>query len=189
MQRMVHPLAPMPRKRCAAEPDTGQTNSSPAALNVTSPAGTPVESESVSTSPEPVAHGTRDRGPARWALAAFILTFTVTRVVTTALHIRGDGTSGGLMLNGVHIHHMVWGLIILGIVGFTWLARPDRRSPARWQSVCLGIGWALVLDELALIINLRDVYWTPLGDESFVAVAVTIVALAWLSFRPVRKHS
>jgi hypothetical protein len=116
------------------------------------------------------------------------VTFTVTRVVTSVLHIRGDGTSGGLMVNGVHIHHMVWGLIILGIVGFTWLARPGRTSPARWQSIGLGIGWALVLDELALIINLRDVYWTPLGDESFVAVALTIAGLSWLSFRPAPEH-
>lgn len=140
----------------------------------------------MSTSPEPVEAGTRDRGPARWALAAFVVTFTITRIITSVLHIRGDGSSGGLMLNGLHIHHMVWGLMILGIVGFTWLARPGRPGPARWQSICLGVGWALVLDELALIINLRDVYWTPLGDESLVAVTITVIALAWLSFRPIR---
>jgi hypothetical protein len=116
------------------------------------------------------------------------VTFTVTRLITSVLHIRGAGTSGGLMLGGVHIHHMVWGLIILGVVCLAWLARPGRPGPARWQSIGLGIGWALVLDELALVINLRDVYWTPLGDESFVAVAITVIALAWLSFRPDRTN-
>lgn len=141
----------------------------------------------MSTSPESAT--ARDSGPARWALAAFIVTFTVTRIVTSVLRLRGDGTSGGLLVGGVHIHHMLWGLILLGLVAVSWLARPGRPSPARWQSICLGIGWALVLDELALIINLRDVYWTPLGDESYVAVALTIIVLAWLSFRPDRRSS
>lgn len=65
-----------------------------------------------------------------------------------------------------HIHHMVSGLVILGIG--------------------IGIGWALVLDELVLIINLRDVHWTPLGDASLITVAITVIALTWLSFRPIR---
>lgn len=117
------------------------------------------------------------------------MTFTITRLITTVLHLRGAGTSGGLLVGGVHIHHMVWGLVILGVVGFTWLARAGTAGPARWQAICLGVGWALVLDELALIINLRDVYWTPLGDESVVAVTLTVAALAWLSFRPPRKRA
>jgi len=81
------------------------------------------------------------------------------------LHLRGHGTSGGFLIGGVHIHRMVWVLVMLGI------------------------GWALVLDELALIINLRDVCWTPIGDESLVAVVLTIVALWWLSFRPIRTRT
>src|SRR5512133_3113391 len=98
--------------------------------NAPTPCRRAVESGAVSTSPESAT--ARDRGPARWALAAFIVTFTVTRIVTSVLRLRGDGTSGGLLVGGVHIHHMLWGLILLGLVAVSWLARPGRPSPARW---------------------------------------------------------
>lgn len=68
--------------------------------------------------------GVVTRGPrwhARWALVAFVVTALVTRVVTTTLRLRGAGTEGGLMIDGLHIHHMVFGLIILTVLSFMML--------------------------------------------------------------------
>jgi hypothetical protein len=55
-----------------------------------------------------------------------------------------------------------------------------------FTAVIFGIGAALVLDEFALILHLRDVYWSEEGrasvDALFVAVAVT--GLLLLGLRP-----
>ena len=132
------------------------------------------------------------RTPIRWALAAFVVTAVITRTITLVLHIRGAGENGGLMIGGTHIHHMVFGLIILAIVTVSWLVRqgdvPPRPSPT-WQPIAFGIAWALILDESALIINLSDVYWTSFGEaESLVALVLFAGFLGWFAFRPVSSQ-
>lgn len=127
--------------------------------------------------------GVVTRGPrwhARWALVAFVVTALVTRVVTTTLRLRGAGTEGGLMIDGLHIHHMVFGLIILTVLSFMMLLHTGQGGPwgeRRWVPILFGVGWALVLDESALIISLADVYWEPLGDLSYWIMGAFALAL------------
>ena len=62
-------------------------------------------------------------------------------------------TSGGL-----HIHHLVWGILLLMLSGFLGFAL----SPDAWMdvlAVLFGIGMGLALDEFALWLRLEDVYW------------------------------
>lgn len=97
----------------------------------------------------------------------------VIRTVTTTLHLRGAGADGGLLIGGVHIHHMVFGLALLLVLTLAWLLGAgwaSDRSSSRWAPVVFGVASALVLDESALILNLADVYWAPLGEESLIAV-------------------
>ena len=123
------------------------------------------------------------RGPrwhARWALAAFVVTALVTRTITTMLRLRGAGTEGGLMIDGLHIHHMVFGLILLAVLTFMMLLHAGDAGPwgnRRWVPILFGVGWALVLDESALIISLADVYWEPLGDLSYWIMGAFALAL------------
>jgi hypothetical protein len=121
------------------------------------------------------------RWRARWALLALLATWVITRVITTVLHLRGAGGNGGLLVAGVHIHHAMFGLVILLVLTLAWALAAgwtSTASQARRAPILFGVAWALILDEVALLINLRDVYWTPLEDESFLAVAVLTVALA-----------
>lgn len=104
----------------------------------------------------------------------------VIRTVTTTLHLRGAGADGGLLIGGVHIHHMVFGLALLLVLTLAWLfgaGWASRRSSRWWAPVLFGVAWALVLDESALILNLEDVYWAPLGEESLIAVLAFALAL------------
>ena len=123
------------------------------------------------------------RGPrwhARWALAAFLVTALVTRTITTTLRLRGAGTEGGLMIDGLHIHHMVFGLIILAVLTFMMLLHAGEGGPwgnRTWVPILFGVGWALVLDESALIISLADVYWEQLGDLSYWIMGAFALAL------------
>ncbi|HEX3593424.1 MAG TPA: hypothetical protein VHV74_27685 [Pseudonocardiaceae bacterium] len=94
---------------------------------------------------------------------------------------------GNVSSGGAHIHHAVFGVVFMMIGGGAGLAIPD--DVVSWRSVVaalFGIGAALVLDEFALILDLRDVYWTERGrisvDAVFVAVSVT--GLLVLGMRP-----
>lgn len=130
------------------------------------------------------------RWAARWALVAFLVTELITRIITTTLHLGGAGTSGGVIIGGVHIHHMIFGLTLLAVLSVLWLLRQERRriKPLPlWEPIAFGIAWALILDESALLLNLKDVYWLPEGGESWIFIGAFVLLLGWLSFRPLSQ--
>ena len=111
---------------------------------------------------------------------AFIGTFLVLRFLTYGIRyhflpFRNIVTSGGL-----HIHHFVWGILILLIVGFLGITFWSPRLHS-WLAPLYGIGAALVVDEFALWLNLRDVYWAREGRIS-VDIAILIAALLGLYY-------
>lgn len=103
--------------------------------------------------------------------AAFLITFLLTRVVTHYL-LRSKG-GGGIEIGSLHIHHMVFGLVLILLSGLLDI----RDVLQRTRAVVFGVGAALVLDEFALILNLADVYWRPEGRESIDAVIVFAAVL------------
>jgi len=122
-------------------------------------------------------------------LVFFGLTFVLTRTITRSIRAKGRGqepgeVSQGLVkdvhIGGVHIHHQVWGILVILIVAmleFTY----QPHSP--WVEVLgglFGIGAALTLDEFALWLHMEDVYWTSAGRKSIDAVVVAIVLMCAL---------
>lgn len=114
--------------------------------------------------------------PLTLCLVAFVLTFLATRLVTRLIR-SGRGPFKDLVtLAGLHVHHAVPGLILLltgavisvasGVLAFRCVA-----------AVLIGAGASLVLDEFALILHLRDVYWSNEGRASVQAVALMVVVL------------
>lgn len=76
---------------------------------------------------------------------------------------------------GVHLHHLVWGIVLILLAGFLGFAI-NPVSP--WNEVLaalFGIGAGLTLDEFALWVYLKDVYWAEEGRASFDAVVVATV--------------
>jgi hypothetical protein len=93
-----------------------------------------------------------------------------------------------IQAGGRHIHHLVFGIVILLLVGYGWLCEigngSDRSSlfAGRLMSILYGVGAALTLDEFALWLNLRDVYWSPEGRSSIDAIILfgaLLAAGAW----------
>jgi hypothetical protein len=87
-----------------------------------------------------------------------------------------------------HIHHFVFGIPMLLAVGYAWLAEigvgvgPSSLLASRLLSILYGVGAALTLDEFALWLDLRDVYWSPEGRASIDAVILfgaLLTAGAW----------
>jgi hypothetical protein len=109
------------------------------------------------------------------AAIAFYVTFAVVRILTHAIH-NGSGPFHDISVGGRHIHHLVWGILLLMIAGYGWLLQigTDVHCKSRWPGRLLATlyaaGAALTLDEFALWLNLRDVYWDRQGRVSIDAV-------------------
>ena len=87
---------------------------------------------------------------------------------------------GNIVAGGVHLHHYVWGVMLLLVVGMVSLiVDSPRYNPV--LGIVYGIATALVVDEFALLLNLRDVYWTNEGRIS-IDVALTTIAVALVYF-------
>ncbi|MFF4544163.1 hypothetical protein ACFY1J_07935 [Streptomyces sp. NPDC001406] len=124
--------------------------------------------------------------PLLLALAAFVLTFLITRVITRLIRA-GRGPFGNVKAGGLHIHHVVPGVILTVVGGFGAVAAADRHGfGAAVAAVVFGVGAGLVLDEFALILHLADVYWTEEGRKSIEVVVVTaaLVGLLLAGFAP-----
>ncbi|WP_371672005.1 hypothetical protein OG985_32935 [Streptomyces sp. NBC_00289] len=123
--------------------------------------------------------------PLLLALTAFVLTFVITRVVTRMIRA-GKGPFGNVSAGGVHIHHVVPGVVLTVVGGFGAVASARHGFGAGLAAVVFGIGAGLVLDEFALILHLDDVYWTEAGRQSVEVVVVTaaLVGLLLAGFVP-----
>ncbi len=110
------------------------------------------------------------------ASMAFLITFIGVRLLVS-LVIHDRGPFEWVVVRGRHIHHLVWGILILLAVGYGWLLDLGRsHSPmsilmSRLMSVSYGVGAALTLDEFALWLNLEpDAYWSSSGRLSIDAI-------------------
>jgi hypothetical protein len=98
----------------------------------------------------------------------------ITHVIRAGIGPFHNVTSGGL-----HIHHLVWGILLLLVVGYVWLIEEGVGSNwvASLTAIAFGVGAALTLDEFALWLNLQDVYWAQQGRVSIDAVVIFASAL------------
>jgi hypothetical protein len=116
------------------------------------------------------------------ASCSFLVTFVAVRGIVYLIR-SGKSPIGNLHAGPKHIHHLVWGIGLLLAVGYSWLAQvgtglDDSRRWTRLTAVLYGAGSALTLDEFALWLNLKDVYWLPEGRAS---IDATIMFAALLS--------
>src|ERR1039458_5912830 len=110
------------------------------------------------------------------ASVSFLITFVGVRVLVHRIG-NHEGHFQWVVVRGMHIHHLVWGILILLLVGYGWLMDLGRsHTPtsiffSRLMSVSYGVGAALTLDEFALWLNLEpDAYWSREGRLSIDAV-------------------
>jgi hypothetical protein len=110
-------------------------------------------------------------------LLAFVVAFGLARGYTRAARTRGWGSGS---VGGVHLHHVVPGLMLVLIAGLVVYTRLGASEvPRELCAIAFGAGAALVLDEFALVFYLRDVYWEDEGRASIDA-AILAVMLAGL---------
>ncbi|MFM8828451.1 MAG: hypothetical protein ACKOGE_04115 [Actinomycetota bacterium] len=118
-------------------------------------------------------------GTIQIALVAFLVTFLITRGITWSIK-HGKGPFGDVSVGGTHIHHLVPGIILLLVTGTVGIAIDWQPGGLAGLIVptFFGIGAALTLDEFALWLTLKDVYWSKEGRRSVDAVIVLLAVLA-----------
>lgn len=109
-------------------------------------------------------------------LAGFLASFALVRISTLGIR-DGWGPFRNVSLKGRHIHHFVPGILIAFASGTTALLTDDEALEAR-LAVTTGVGMGLTFDEAALLLDLRDVYWTR---EGLLSVQLSLGATAILS--------
>jgi hypothetical protein len=110
------------------------------------------------------------------ASVSFLFTFVGIRILVHRI-VNHEGHFQWVVIHGTHIHHLVWGILILLFVGYGWLMDLGRsHSPlsiflGRLMSVCYGVGAALTLDEFSIWLDLEpDAYWSSSGRLSIDAI-------------------
>jgi hypothetical protein len=121
-------------------------------------------------------------------LASFLVSFLFIR--TSARLMRspkvpwwpGSVTTEG----GLHLHHLVWGIVLILFAGFVEFATAPISPWNEILAAMFGVGAGFTLDEFALWIYLRDVYWAEEGRSSFdaVVIAALIGGLVVLGLSP-----
>jgi hypothetical protein len=96
---------------------------------------------------------------------AFTATFATVRGITYSIR-SGRGPFRNLSLGGEHVHHYLWGIGLLAGVGAIAVRGDESLRQHPVVAVSYGSGLALIIDEFALLLDLRDVYWARQGRIS-----------------------
>jgi hypothetical protein len=109
-------------------------------------------------------------------LSGFLGSFALVRLSTWGIRDRW-GPFRNVRIGGRHIHHFVPGIVIAFTAGTVAILTEDDRLEQR-LAVPMGAGIGLTFDEAALLLDLRDVYWTR---EGLLSVQLSLGATAILS--------
>ena len=106
-------------------------------------------------------------------LLAFLIAFAGARGYARLARKRGWGSAS---VGGVHLHHVVVGILFVLVAGLVSFTRAGTGATARdLCAIVFGVGTAFILDEFALVFYLRDVYWSNEGRDSVDAAVLGVM--------------
>lgn len=103
-------------------------------------------------------------------LGTMLLSFGFIRFSTRMIRAEVSWWPGNVTPGGVHIHHLVFGIVAMMIAGFLGFVLQPASPWFEILAGLFGIGMGLTLDEFALWLYLDDVYWSEEGRSSVDAV-------------------
>ena len=113
--------------------------------------------------------------PAFLFLCAFLGSFAFIRTSAHMIRAQVSWWPGNVEVGGTHIHHLVWGIITMMLSGWVAIALDPGPPGHEIAAVFFGVGMGLTLDEFALWLELKDVYWSHEGRKSIDAVVVAAI--------------
>ncbi len=118
--------------------------------------------------------GDRRRQIPFWILVGFLPTYIIARTLVA--------TDPSLFLNihGVHVHHFIYGIIVLAVVGFISLVSPEF-PPRPWLAAAYGVGLALSFDEFGMWVHLTTNYNLDSSEDVMTGLLVFLVVLVYFT--------
>jgi hypothetical protein len=112
-----------------------------------------------------------------WMFLGILVTFLVTRTVTRLIRSGSGGGAGlgNVTVAGNHIHHQVFGILIIIGTGIVLVSQTPWGAALDAAAAVFGVGVGLTVDEFALWLHLKDVYWAKQGRESVDAIFCVLV--------------
>jgi hypothetical protein len=124
-------------------------------------------------------------------LVGFLLSFGFIRMSTRLMRSpKVPWWPGSIKTGGIHVHHLVFGIVLLMLAGFLGFALQPESPWLEILAAAFGVGMGLTLDEFALWLHLEDVYWAEQGRSSVDAVimATLLGGALLLGFTPWDSH-
>lgn len=119
---------------------------------------------------------------------AFTTAFAGLRALTSSIRA-GNGPMRNISVGGEHLHHYMWGIGLLCGVGAVAVRGEERHRRHPAVAVSYGAGLALIVDEFALLLDLKDVYWARQGRISIdIGVGGIAIAGSYFAALPVLRR-
>ena len=119
---------------------------------------------------------------------AFTVTFAGLRALTYSIRA-GKGPFRNISVGGEHLHHYLWGIGLLSGVGAIAVRGEERHRRHPAVAISYGSGLALIVDEFALLLELKDVYWARQGRLSIdVGIGGIAAAGSYFAALPVLRR-
>jgi hypothetical protein len=97
-------------------------------------------------------------------------TFAFIRTSTHMIRAQVSWWPGNVSVGGTHVHHLVWGILAMLVFGYVGVVHEPGSPWHEILAVLFAIGAGLTLDEFALWLELKDVYWEKEGRKSIDAM-------------------
>jgi len=104
-------------------------------------------------------------------LLSFLITFATVRTITHLQKLNIFPNQSGLL----HIHHLVPGIFLLILSGYIGISFWATNKIRHLMAILFGVGAALAIDEFALWLYLKDVYWEKQGRDSIDAIIYMVI--------------
>jgi hypothetical protein len=114
---------------------------------------------------------------ARAALATFVLTFALSRVLVLLIMSRRMPDLY-LHVGGTHVHHLNYGIFLLCAVGAYLLLAKPAGCGLKAAALAYGVGLGLTFDEFGMWIHLGGPYWQRASYDAVVVVAAVLALFA-----------
>jgi hypothetical protein len=108
-------------------------------------------------------------------LACMLLSFGFIRFSTRMIRAEVSWWPGNVSPGGLHIHHLVFGIVLILLSGFLAFAVQPASPWFEILAGAFGVGAGLTLDEFALWLYVDDVYWSEEGRSSVDAVVFAAI--------------
>jgi len=117
----------------------------------------------------------QSKWPLLFLLFGLLLAFILVRINTRLIRAGVKWWPGNIERGDLHIHHVVFGFSVMVIAGIVEFAVQPTGWGQRILAFIFGGAMGIALDEFALILHVKDVYWQEAGRQSIDAVVIVVV--------------